>query len=161
MYLQGSLRGTVYSDSIIGLLVYRTSLTPETPACSHILDTSSSVAVLITCLEALQKDYTLLQVGVRPIGAKLELDLLMHIVTGRKLSSIIEDDRGPAEALPELVQWCEDGILPMEKSLKNYPVNDFGEAREVMEKGVIIKGALVRWRVIVQKFLGQKMFLSE
>ena len=24
MYLQGSLRGTVYSDSIIGLLVYRT-----------------------------------------------------------------------------------------------------------------------------------------
>ena len=113
------------------------SLTPERLGCSHILDTSSSVAVLITCLEALQKDYTLLQVGVRPIGAKLELDLLMHIVTGRKLSSIIEDDRGPAEALPELVQWCEDGILPVEKSLKNYPVKDFGEAREVVEPATV------------------------
>jgi Zn-dependent alcohol dehydrogenase len=77
------------------------SLTPEKLGCSHILDTSPSVAVMSSCMEALQKNGTLLQVGVKPVGAKLELDLLMHMVNGRRLCGVIEGDRDPAEALPE------------------------------------------------------------
>lgn len=119
------------------------SLTPEKLGCSHILDTSPSVAVLSACMEALQKNGTLLQVGVKPVGAKLELDLLMHMVNGRRLCGVIEGDRDPAEALPELVQWCKDGILPVGKLLKNYPVQQFHEARAAMEKGDVIKGVLV------------------
>ncbi|CZT45677.1 uncharacterized protein RSE6_06008 [Rhynchosporium secalis] len=72
--------------------------------CNHILDTSPSVAVMSACMEALQKNGTLLQVGVKPVGAKLELDLLMHMVNGRRLCGVVEEDRDPAEALPELVQ---------------------------------------------------------
>lgn len=117
--------------------------TPGELGCSHILDTSPSVAVLSACLEALQNNGTLLQVGVKPVGAKLELDLLMHMVHGRRLVGVIEGDRDPAEALPELVQWCKDGTLPVEKMLKNYPVKEYEKARESMEKGEVIKGVLV------------------
>ena len=44
-------------------------LTPGSLGCSHILDTSPSVAVLGQCMEALQKNGHLLQVGVKPVGA--------------------------------------------------------------------------------------------
>jgi len=118
-------------------------LTPGELGATHILDTSPSVAVLAACLEALQNNGTLLQVGVKPVGAKLELDLLMHMVHGRRLCGVIEGDRDPAEALPELVQWCKDGTLPVGRMLKNYPVEEYEDAREKMEKGEVIKGVLI------------------
>ncbi|TVY85503.1 Aryl-alcohol dehydrogenase [Lachnellula suecica] len=111
------------------------SLTPEGLGCSHILDTSPSVAVLSACMEGLQKNGTLLQVGVKPVGAKLELDLLMHMVNGRRLCGVIEGDRDPAEALPDLVQWCNGA--------KTAYCREFWDAREAMEKGEVIKGVLV------------------
>lgn len=119
------------------------AVTPGGLGCTHILDTSPSVGVLAACLEALQNNGTLLQVGVKPVGAKLELDLLMHMVHGRRLVGVIEGDRDPAEALPELVQWCKDGTLPVDLMLKNYPVKEFEAARAAMEKGEVIKGVLV------------------
>lgn len=118
-------------------------LTPGGLGCSHILDTSPSVAVLGQCMEALQKNGQLLQVGVKPVGAKYELDLLTHMVNGRRLIGVIEGDRDPAEALPELVQWSKDGILPVEKMLKEFGVQQFEEARQKMEEGSVIKSVLV------------------
>lgn len=118
-------------------------LTPGGLGCSHILDTSPSVAVLGQCMEALQKNGQLLQVGVKPVGAKYELDLLTHMVNGRRLIGVIEGDRDPAEALPELVQWSKEGILPVEKMLKEFGVREFNEAREKMEEGSVIKSVLV------------------
>lgn len=117
--------------------------TPGGLGCSHILDTSPSVAVLGQCMEALQKNGQLLQVGVKPVGAKYEVDLLTHMVNGRRLIGVIEGDRDPAEALPELVQWSKDGILPVEKMLKEFDVENFEEAREKMEEGSVIKSVLV------------------
>jgi Zn-dependent alcohol dehydrogenase len=118
-------------------------LTPEKLGCTHILDTSPSIAVLASCLEALRNNGTLLQVGVKPVGGKLELDLLQHMVHGRRLVGVIEGDRDPAEALPELVDWCKNGTLPIGKMLKDYPVEDFKQARSDMESGKVIKGVLV------------------
>ncbi|KAG8627744.1 hypothetical protein KVT40_003617 [Elsinoe batatas] len=87
------------------------SKSPGSLGCTHILDTSPAVAVLSGCLEALQNNGTVLQVGVKPVGAKLDLDLLTHMVHGRRLVGVIEGDRDPAEALPELVQWCKGDVI--------------------------------------------------
>jgi Zn-dependent alcohol dehydrogenase len=118
-------------------------VTPQKLGCTHILDTTPSVFVLNECLEALRKNGTVFQVGVKPVGAKLELDLLPHMVNGRKLVGVIEGDRDPAEALPELVQWTKDGVLPMAKMTKEFPVNEFEAAKKVMEDGTTIKSVLV------------------
>lgn len=118
-------------------------LTPEELGASHILDTTPSVAVLSQCLEALQKNGQVLQVGVKPVGAKLELDCLTHMVNGRRLVGVIEGDRDPVEALPELVEWCKDGILPVEKMLKEFPVTEFEAAKQKMEEGSVIKSVLI------------------
>lgn len=119
------------------------SLTPGGLGCSHILDTSPSVPVLAQCMEALQKNGQLLQVGVKPVGAKLELDMLTHMVNGRRLIGVIEGDRDPAEAIPELVQWSKDGILPVKKMFREFKVADFEVARAKMEDGSVIKSVLV------------------
>ncbi|CAO2656472.1 Nn.00g052750.m01.CDS01 [Neocucurbitaria sp. VM-36] len=118
-------------------------MTPGGLGCSHVLDTTPSVAVLTQGLEALQKNGQVLQVGVKPLGAKLELNTLTHMVNGRRLIGVIEGDRNPAEALPELVQWSKDGILPVERLLKEFAVTDFEEAKQKMEEGSVIKSVLV------------------
>lgn len=118
--------------------------TPEGLGCTHILDTTPSVAVLSQCLEALQKNGEVLQVGVKqPASAKLEIDPLTHMVNGRRLVGVIEGDRDPAEAIPELVQVAKAGILPLEKFLKEFPVEKFKEAVKEMEKGTVIKSVLI------------------
>ncbi|KAH7397952.1 hypothetical protein BKA64DRAFT_673186 [Cadophora sp. MPI-SDFR-AT-0126] len=53
------------------------------------MDISTSVAVLSAYLEALQKNGTLLQIGVKFVLAKLELDLLMHTVNRKRRCGII------------------------------------------------------------------------
>lgn len=118
-------------------------LTPGGLGASHILDTTPLVAILEQSLLALQKNGTVLQVGVKPVGAKLEIDCLQHMVNGRKLVGVIEGDRDPVEALPELVEWCKRGVLPVEKMLKEFPVREFEEAREAMEGGSVIKSVLI------------------
>jgi Zn-dependent alcohol dehydrogenase len=118
-------------------------LTPQGLGCTHILDTTPSVAILSQCLEALRKNGTVLQVGVKSVGAKLEVDCLSHMVNGRKLVGVIEGDRDPVEALPELVEWGKKGILPVEKMLKEFPVQEFEEARARMEDGSVIKSVLI------------------
>ncbi|KAI8939542.1 hypothetical protein NX059_003310 [Plenodomus lindquistii] len=95
------------------------------------------------CLEALQKNGTVLQVGVKPVGAKLELDCLTHMVNGRRLVGVIEGDRDPVEALPELVQWSKEGVLPVDKMLTEFPVRAFEEAKAKMEEGSVIKSVLI------------------
>ncbi|EME43121.1 hypothetical protein DOTSEDRAFT_45113 [Dothistroma septosporum NZE10] len=118
-------------------------ITPGGLGCTHILDTTPSVGILSACLESLRKNGTVLQVGVKPVGAKLELDTLTHMANGRKLVGVIEGDRDPAEALPELVEWTKKGILPMKRFLKEYPVAEYEEGRKVMEDGSVIKSVLV------------------
>jgi Zn-dependent alcohol dehydrogenase len=118
-------------------------LTPEDLGCTHILDTTPSVAILSQCLEALRKNGTVLQVGVKPVGAKLEIDCLSHMVNGRRLVGVIEGDRDPVDALPELVEWGKKGILPVEKMLTEFGVRDFEEARRRMEEGSVVKSVLI------------------
>ncbi|KAH3910467.1 hypothetical protein HBI56_203870 [Parastagonospora nodorum] len=118
-------------------------LTPERLGCTHVLDTTPSVAILAQCLEALRKNGMVLQVGVKPVGARLDVDCLSHMVNGRRLVGVIEGDRDPVEALPELVEWGMKGILPVEKMLVEFPVEEFETARSKMEEGSVIKSVLI------------------
>lgn len=138
-----SLRKLAGDGDAVDMAKALRDVTPGGLGCSHILDTSPSVYVLGQCLEALQKNGMVMQVGVKPVGAKLELDALTHMVNGRRLVGVIEGDRDPAEALPELVSWVKDATLPVEKMLKHFPVREFVAARDRMESGEVIKSVLV------------------
>ncbi|KAF2209861.1 hypothetical protein CERZMDRAFT_46283 [Cercospora zeae-maydis SCOH1-5] len=118
-------------------------MSPQGLGATAILDTTPSVAILNECLGAIRKNGTVLQVGVKPVDAKLEVDCLQHMVNGRRLVGVIEGDRDPAEALPELVQWSKDGILPVGKMFKEFPLEQFEEAKKKMEEGSVIKGVLI------------------
>lgn len=128
-------------DSTLGEALKKT--TPNGLGCTHILDTTPSVAIMAQCLEALQKNGSVFQLGIKPVGAKLEIDLMAHLVNGRRLVGVIEGDRDPVEALPELVQWSKEGVLPVEKMLKEFPLGDFIDAKRQMEDGSTIKSVLV------------------
>lgn len=58
---------------------------PEGLGWSHMLDTTPSVVVLAQCLEALQKNGQVMQVGVKSGRAKPELNTLNHMANARRL----------------------------------------------------------------------------
>ena len=119
------------------------NVTPGKLGCTHILDATSSVAVLAQCLDALQKNGTVLQAGVKPPGSKLEIDVMMHLVNGRRLVGLLAGGRDPKEAVPELIKWGKDGVIPMGKLIREYRAEDFATAKKKMEEGSLIKGLLV------------------
>ncbi|EME80181.1 uncharacterized protein MYCFIDRAFT_189819 [Pseudocercospora fijiensis CIRAD86] len=100
------------------------SLTPGSLGCTHILDTTPSVSILSQALECLQKNGQLLQVGLKPVGAVLELDGLKHMANGRQLKGVIAGDRDPSKAIPELIR-------------------EFKRAVEGMESGRVVKSVLI------------------
>lgn len=118
-------------------------MSPQGLGATAVLDTTPSVAILSECLGAIRKNGMVLQVGVKPVDAKVEVDCLQHMVNGRRLVGVIEGDRDPAEALPELVQWSKDGILPVGKMFKEFPLQEFEEAKKKMEEGSVIKSVLI------------------
>lgn len=142
----GATIGLLSSPEALGTRSMAEALKEVTPGglgCNHILDTTPSVAIMGQCLEALQKNGSVFQLGIKPVGAKLEVDCMALLVNGRRLVGVIEGDRDPAEALPELVQWSKDGVLPVEKMLKEFALRDFLEARQQMEDGSTIKSVLI------------------
>lgn len=142
----GATKGLLSSKEALGeksLSEAIKEISPQGLGATAILDTTPSVAILSECLSAIRKNGMVLQVGVKPVDAKLEVDCLQHMVNGRRLVGVIEGDRDPAEALPELVQWSKDGVLPVEKMFKEFPLEDFENAKKKMEEGSVIKGVLI------------------
>lgn len=142
----GATKGLVSTKEALGdksLAQAIKEMSTQGLGATAILDTTPSVAILDECLNAIRKNGTVLQVGVKPVDAKLEVDCLQHMVNGRRLVGVIEGDRDPAEALPELVQWSKDGVLPVGKMFKEFPLEQFEEAKKKMEEGSVIKGVLI------------------
>ncbi|KAI5358390.1 Putative GroES-like superfamily, alcohol dehydrogenase-like, NAD(P)-binding domain superfamily [Septoria linicola] len=142
----GATKGLLSSKEVLGdktLAEAIKEMSPQGLGATAILDTTPSVAILSECLGAIRKNGMVLQVGVKPVDAKLEVDCLQHMVNGRRLVGVIEGDRDPAEALPELVQWSKDGVLPVGKMFKEFPLEDFENAKRKMEEGSVIKGVLI------------------
>ena len=107
---------------------------------THALDTTGVPAVIRTAAQALGSRGTLVVVGM---GADPTLDVTDLIGGGKTVRGTIEGDADPQTFIPQLIEWYQDGRLPMERIVTAFPFTEIDRAVAGMLDGTAIKPVLV------------------
>lgn len=85
----------------------------------------------------------LILVGITPPGLKLDIVASDWMNNGKQLIGSIEGDCVPSEWIPQMIQWYREGKFPIDKIVKTFPANEFGQALHEMHTGSTIKPVLL------------------
>lgn len=107
------------------------------------LDTTGVPALVREGLRMTALKGRVLQVGVTPEEACLEIPIFEFMTTGKSFMGVIEGDVVPREFVPRLVEWVREGVLPLEKLVRYYPAEEFETAVKDMKSGRTVKPVLV------------------
>ncbi len=107
---------------------------------THALDTTAVPAVIRAAAQALASRGTLVVVG---IGADVTLDVQDLIGGGKTVRGTIEGDADPQTFIPQLVEWYQEGRLPMERIVTAFPLTAIDRAVASMRDGTAVKPVLV------------------
>jgi aryl-alcohol dehydrogenase len=107
------------------------------------LDTTGSVPVIRTAVEALAPRGTCGLLGASPISAEMTLNVAQLMTAGRAVRGIIEGDSVPDLFVPALIDLHRQGRFPFDRLLRFYPFAELNRAISDSESGVAVK-AVVR-----------------
>jgi aryl-alcohol dehydrogenase len=107
---------------------------------THALDTTAVPAVIRAAAQALASRGTLAVVG---LGADVTLDVQDLIGGGKTVRGTIEGDADPQTFVPQLVEWYQEGRLPMGRIVTTYPFTEIDRAVAGMRDGTAVKPVLV------------------
>lgn len=82
-------------------------------------------------------------VGAAKLGTQAPFDVGNLLLTGLRLSMVIEGDAVPREFLPRLIRLHADGKFPFDKLIKKYPFEDINRAFADSASGLTLKPVLV------------------
>jgi aryl-alcohol dehydrogenase len=82
-------------------------------------------------------------VGAAKLGTKASIDIGSLLLTGIKLSMVIEGDSVPKEFIPRLIRLHGEGKFPFDKLIKKYRFEDVNQAFIDSANGSTLKPVLV------------------
>jgi Zn-dependent alcohol dehydrogenase len=85
----------------------------------------------------------LIQVGVAPVAATLDIPIFEFMVAGKQYMGIVQGDVQPQVYIPRLIRWVQEGKMPLDR-VKMYPAAGFAEAIKDMQSGATVK-PVIRW----------------
>lgn len=65
------------------------------------------------------------------------------LALGRTVTGVLEGSSRPQQFIPQLYEWFQQGQMPLDKMVKEYPFNDINQALKDLESGKTIKPVLV------------------
>lgn len=80
-------------------------------------------------------------VGAPPLGTEVILDM-NGIMFGRTVMGVIEGQSVPDDFIPRLIELYRRGLLPLEKLVKYYSLDEINQAVSDSEKGRVVKAIL-------------------
>ena len=110
---------------------------------NYALDTTGSVPVIRTAVEALAPRGTCGLLGASPVSAEMTLNVAQLMTAGRAVRGIIEGDSIPDLFIPALIDLHRQGRFPFDRLLRFYPFAELNQAISDSESGAAIK-AVVR-----------------
>ncbi|MEU9125132.1 NAD(P)-dependent alcohol dehydrogenase [Streptomyces sp. NPDC048506] len=105
----------------------------------HALDTTGQSAVISQAIAALRQRGTLALVG---IGKTAEFDVMTVMTKGLSLRGVIEGDAEPALFIPRLIELHQQGKLPLERIITEFPFTQIEAAAQASLAGEAIKPVL-------------------
>ncbi|TFB69029.1 NAD(P)-dependent alcohol dehydrogenase [Cryobacterium sp. Hz9] len=82
-------------------------------------------------------------VGAAAPGTEAPIDIGSLLLTGLKISMVIEGDSVPQTFIPQLISLYEAGVFPFDKLVKKYDFTDINEAFADSESGVTLKPVVI------------------
>lgn len=108
-----------------------------------IIDTTGFLPLVEPCVHLLAPKGTLGLVAAYRADAKLTLDVMPFMSTGKKVQGIVEGDTDITTFIPQLLHYYKQGLFPVEKLITYFDFADINDAIEQSETGKVIK-AIVR-----------------
>lgn len=81
-------------------------------------------------------------VGAAKLGTMASIDVGTLLLTGIKLSMVIEGDALPKEFIPRLIRLHDEGKFPFDKLIRKYPFDDVNQAFADSADGSTLKPVL-------------------
>ncbi|MFF3876607.1 NAD(P)-dependent alcohol dehydrogenase [Streptomyces sp. NPDC001978] len=82
-------------------------------------------------------------VGLAAPGTEAAIDIGRTILTGAKISMVIEGDVVPHTFIPRLISLYQDGQFPFDRLIKSYPFAEINTAFEDSKSGATLKPVVV------------------
>lgn len=109
---------------------------------SRALDCTGVPEVIKLAFNALKPQGVLACAGVSKPGSQLAIDLATLLYSGRSIRGTIEGDAVPRSFIPRMIQWYQDGLLPLDKLVTPFAFADINQAVAAMHAGSVIKPVL-------------------
>lgn len=110
---------------------------------AHAAFESSGVkSVIRVALDSLRELGTLVMTGVLPQGETVEFDA-WSLLRGRRVIGSVMGDTLPEVFIPQLVEYYRQGLLPLEKISRLYPLTDINQAIADGISGDVVKAIVV------------------
>ncbi|KIW95786.1 uncharacterized protein Z519_02850 [Cladophialophora bantiana CBS 173.52] len=110
---------------------------------SFVIETTGAPGVIVSALRAMGWHSKLIQIGIPPSGAELNIDFQEFFAANKVIQCHCLGDEAPKTLIPKMLAWWRDGKLPVEKIVKFYPAKDALKAAHEMESGKAIKPVLI------------------
>ncbi|MGW7646271.1 NAD(P)-dependent alcohol dehydrogenase [Streptomyces bobili] len=109
----------------------------------YAVDSTGNKAVFRNMIDALGTRGHAALVGLASPGTEGTIDIGTTILTGAKISLVIEGDTVPQTFIPKLVSLYQDGRFPFDKLITSYPFSDINTAFEHARTGTALKPVVV------------------
>lgn len=84
-----------------------------------------------------------LQVGLARAQDEWHIPMADHMNSGKQIIGCVEGDAVPKVYIPQMIEWYNDGLLPIEKIVTFYPCELYQQAIDDMRRGSVIKPVLL------------------
>lgn len=109
------------------------------------MDTTGAIPVIENMIKALGTRGKAAIVGAPPPGKTAAFDVFGLLNRGKIIMGAVEGDSLPKTMIPWMIEQWRAGMLPIEKIVRKYPIEDAESAIEDMRKGKTVKPVLV-WK---------------
>jgi aryl-alcohol dehydrogenase len=107
----------------------------------YAIEATGSPAALAQAILSLSPLGTCAILSTYPRGTTIPLDV-NHMIDGRRVMGVSEGDSDPRRFIPALVKLYEQGRLPIDALIRNYPFDQIERAAADAQAGVAIKPVL-------------------
>ena len=111
--------------------------------CSLAIETTGYPPLIAHAVEFTANAGKILQVGVTPPTATLDVPLHHFVSFGKVYMGAIEGDSVPAEMVPKMIGWWREGKFPLERLVGFFEAEGFEKAVNGMKDGSVVKPILL------------------
>lgn len=106
------------------------------------IESTGNPNVLRSAFEVLHPRGVCGLIGGSKIGTEVSLDMT-HLLFGRTVRGILQGDSKPKKFLPQLIKLFNEGLFPIDRLVKHYPLGQIEAAIADMKSGRTIKPVLL------------------